>query len=140
MTVIKTNDLQIVIDGLKSQVDKVAQAILEALAERAFSTVVADYNKRLQLLHYPLRNPKTKEVLDSMPPSQIAKFVKKVIMQDTAYVYLPPGTEADKAGRMQELYGGKPWQMIRMKMQEFDYINAALAEAGLKGIKAKTIV
>lgn len=104
----------------------VKKAILGALVSKIKDDVVEDYQKRVQTQHYPLRNPITGDMLDSMPPSDIARFIIKTAFTDRALVYLPPGTEADRSGRMQELYGGRPWQRIRQMVQKLEYAKQAL--------------
>jgi hypothetical protein len=123
-------------EELTKAVRRAADAALEVLSQHVESTVIADYIKRVQQLHYPLRNPKTRAVMESMPPKVIATHIKRIVSPEKATVYLPPGTDADQAGRMQELYGGKPWQKIRLDMQNLENVNAVLNLMGLKGIKA----
>ena len=121
---------------LTKGVQRAANAALEGLSEHVRSAVVTDYIKRVQQLHYPLRNPKTRAVMDSMPPKQIATAIKRMVSPEKAMIYMPPDIEADKSARMQELYGGKPWQKIRVEMQNLDKVNAVLSLMGLKGITA----
>lgn len=121
---------------LTKGVHRAANAALEGLSEHVRMTVVNDYIKRVQQLHYPLRNPKTRAVMDSIPPKQIATTIKRMVTPEKAMVYVPPGTDADKSARMQELYGGKPWQKIRIDMQNLENVNMALGLMGLKGITA----
>jgi len=133
---IKAKNINELRQGLTNHVIKAANASLEALVEYVNISVVNDYTKRVQQLYYPLRNPRTKAVLDSIPPKEIAKNVNKIISENKGVVYIEPKTEADKSGRMQELYGGRPWQNIRSDMQNLDYVNRALNLMGIKGIKA----
>jgi hypothetical protein len=121
---------------LTKSVQRAASAVLEGLSEHVRLTVINDYVKRVQQLHYPLHNPKTRAVMDSMPPKEIAAAIKRIISPEKAMVYVPSGTDADKSARMQELYGGKPWQKIRIEMQNLENVNAVLNLIGLKGIKA----
>lgn len=121
---------------LKKGVRRAANASLEALSQHVESAVIADYIKRVQQLHYPLRNPKTRDVIESMPPKVIATHLKRIVSPEKATVYVPPGTDADRSSRMQELYGGKPWQKIRTEMQNLENVNSVLNLMGLKGIKA----
>ena len=123
-------------EELKKGVRRAADATLEVLSQHVETAVIADYIKRVQQLHYPLRNPKTRAVMESMPPKVIATHIKRIVTTEKATVYLPPGTDADQAGRMQELYGGKPWQKVRLDMQNLENVNAVLNLMGLKGIKA----
>lgn len=133
---IKVNNIKELREELTRGINRAAQASLEALTEHVRASVVEDYTKRVQQLFYPLRNPTTKAVLDSMAPKDIARKINKIISDDKGTVYIEPKTEADKSGRMQELYGGKPWQKIRTDMQNLDYVNKVLGLMGLKGIKA----
>lgn len=121
---------------LTKGVQRAANAALEGLSEHVKNAVVNDYIKRVQQMHYPLRNPKTRAVMDSMPPMEIAKTLKRIISPEKATVYVPPNTEADRAARMQELYGGKPWQKIRSDMQNLENVNSVLKQMGLNGITA----
>jgi hypothetical protein len=122
--------------GFRNEIKKISKAALGGLAAHIKDAVVSDYTKRVQQNHYPLRNPMTKKEMDSMPPKDIAKYVTKTVMVEKAIVYVPQKTEADKSGRMQELYGGKPWQKIRTNMQNLDYVNRILSQQGLEGLKA----
>ena len=133
---IKIQNIKELKEVLLERIKIAADASLKALTEHTHVSVMDDYIKRVQQLHYPIRDPRTKKILESMPPSEIAKTVIKIILDNKGTVYIEPKTEADKSGRMQELYGGKPWQKIRTDMQNLDYVNRVLANMGLKGIKA----
>ena len=133
---IKVKDIKELKQELTKHIVKAANASLEALTEHTRTSVIEDYIKRVQQLYYPLRNPQTKAVLDSMAPKDISRYVNKIISENKGTIYITPKTEADKSGRMQELYGGKPWQKIRTDMQNLDYVNRVLNIMGIKGIKA----
>lgn len=117
-------------------VRRAANASLESLSQHVYVTVTDDYIKRIQQLHYPMRHPQTREIVESMQPKDIVHSIVKSITEVKAVVYITPKTEADKSARMQELYGGKPWQKIRVDMQNLDYVNFVLASMGMRGIKA----
>lgn len=137
MATIKVDNIKDLMSGLKDNVEIVKKDIMRKLSDHIKISVVGDYTKRVQQLYHPLKNPETGDILESMPPQEIADFVTKTIFQNKAVVYLPPNTEADKSGRMQELYGGRPWFEMRMKMLNLDYMNRILPMVGLKGLKAK---
>ena len=121
---------------LTKGVQRAANAALEGLSEHVRFTVTDDYVKRVQQTYYPLRNPKTRAVMDSMPPKEIAKTIRRIVTAEKSMVYIPPDNEADKSARVQELYGGKPWQKIRSDMQDLENVNSVLKQMGLNGIKA----
>jgi hypothetical protein len=75
-----------------------------------------------------------------MEPQKIADSIEKVVESMRAIVYIPKGTLADQEARRQELFGGKPWQKIRGEMQDLNKLNEVLAELGLRGFRAKTVV
>ena len=126
--------------AMSADVYRISKAILGKLADHVKTEVVDDYTKRVQRDHYPVRNPINKEEIESMPPKEIARFVLKTVMPERAIIYIRPGTQANRSGRIQELYGGKPWQKIRTKMQNLDYVNQMLSSKGLGGVKAKPTV
>ena len=126
--------------GLYSEIEQISNDILNKMSTHVEGMITIDYTKRVQQSHYPLRNPMTKEVLESMPPVEIAKRVERLVSEDSAVVYMPPGTAADKSARMQELFGGKPWQAVRTKMQDLNYVNSVLPQIGLPGLRAKPTV
>lgn len=134
---IRVDNVKDLMVGFTDHINAAKKDILTKLSTHVKSSVVTDYVKRVQQLYYPLRNPKTGEILESMPPSEIADFVTKSVFADRAVVYLPPNTEADKSGRMQELWGGRPWSEMRMKMMNLEYLNRVFTMLGMKGIKAQ---
>lgn len=133
---VKIQNIKELREVLIERIKLAADASLKALTEHTYVSVMDDYIKRVQQLHYPIRDPRTKKILESMPPNEIAKAVTKIVLENKGTIYIEPKTEADKSGRMQELYGGKPWQKIRTDMQNLDYVNRVLINMGLKGIKA----
>jgi hypothetical protein len=137
MGVIKIDNTEQLVNGLRDEMQKIGDAVLEALADSVAADMASDYQKRVQSLHYPIRNPETKEPIESMPPTEIAGKLEKKVTENSAQVYIPPSGPADVSARMQELYGGSPWMKIRSKMQDLSYVNQVLASNGLKGIKAK---
>jgi hypothetical protein len=122
---------------LKTNIMRAGRSVIDSLSDYVKSSVIEDYIRRVQQLYYPLKNPHTKQPLDSMQPSEIAKFITKLIVNDRAIVYIPPNTEADKSARMHELYGGRPWQKIRVEMQNIDHVNRIIKALGIGGMKAK---
>ncbi|MEM3000629.1 MAG: hypothetical protein QXU32_00605 [Nitrososphaerales archaeon] len=128
------------VDSLHKEVDRISGDILYKLSKHVYDEITSDYSGRVQRDHYPLRNPMTREIIESMPPSLIADEIRhSVFDRESAIVYVPPGTEADKSARMQELYGGKPWQIIRSKMTNPDYVRGVMPIVGLNGIKVVTL-
>ncbi len=125
------------IGEMKAEMPKVSNAALEALSAHVEREVKNDYETRVQQLG-PIRHPITKQVLSMMEPRDIARHVKRIVEADRAVTYV--ADEADREGRRQELYGGKPWQMIRGKMQDINYVNSIIPEIGLLGLKAKPVV
>jgi hypothetical protein len=126
-------------DAMKTEIPKVSNAALEALSSHIEKEVKNDYETRVQQLG-PIKHPITKQVLSEMEPREIARHVERFVEGYRAVAYIARETPADKEGRRQELYGGKPWQVIRGKMQNLEYINSILPELGLIGIKAKPVV
>lgn len=133
------NNINQLFDAMKAEIPKVSNAALEALSSHIEKEVKNDYETRVQQLG-PIKHPITKQVLSEMEPREIAKHIERFVEGNRAVTYIARDTPADKEGRRQELYGGKPWQVIRGKMQDINYINGILPELGLVGIKAKTVV
>lgn len=126
-----------VIAAMQTEIPKVSSNVLEALSDHIQKEVKKDYETRVQQLG-PIIHPITKQVLSEMQAKEIAQYVERFVESNRAVTYV---TEvADKEARRQELYGGKPWQAIRGKMQNLDYVNGILPELGLHGIKAKPVV
>lgn len=123
---------QELLNGLK----RASGAVLEGLSQHVHTTMTDDYVKRVQHLHYPIRHPMTRAIVESLQPKDIVHSMIKTVTENRSIVYVTPGTDADKAARMQELFGGKPWQKIRVDMQNLDYVNAVLSSMGMRGIKA----
>lgn len=128
------NDL---IEAMGTELPKVSDAILHAFSDHVQKEVQQDYQTRVQQMG-PIRHPITKEVLSKMEAREIARYVEHFVEGNRAVTYVADA--ADKEGRRQELYGGKPWQAIRGKMQNIDYINGILPGLGLRGITAKPVV
>lgn len=129
-------DVNKMMEAMKMEIPKISGAVLEALSDHIQKEVKKDYETRVQRLG-PILHPVTKEVLSKMEPKQIATYVERFVEANRAVTYVAEA--ADKEARRQELYGGKPWQMIRGKMQDLDYVNGILPELGLQGIKAKPL-
>lgn len=128
------NDL---IQAMSTELPKVSDDILHAFSEHVQKEVQRDYQTRVHSMG-PILHPITKEVLSKMEAREIAQYIERFVEGNRAVTYV---TEvADKEARRQELYGGKPWQVIRGKMQSIDYINGILPDLGLKGITAKPVV
>lgn len=125
-------------DEMKTEIPKISNTVLEALSAHIEKEVKNDYETRVQKLG-PIKHPITKQIMSEMEPKEIAKYVERFVEGNRAVAYIAQHTPADKEGRRQELYGGKPWQAIRGKMQNLDYVNGALSEIGLTGLKAKPI-
>lgn len=140
MKQIKVSDVKTLMDGMRSEIPKFAEAALEKLSDYIKQVVTEDYQGRVQRGHFPLRHPVTNEVMSKMEPKDIAASIEKFVEGLRAVVYIPQGTDADREGRRQELFGGKPWQKIRGEMQNLDAMNEVLPNIGLRGFKAKTIV
>jgi hypothetical protein len=125
-----------VISAMQSEIPKVSDAVLDALSDHIQKEVKRDYETRVQQLG-PIIHPVTKQVLSEMEPREISKYVERFVEGYRAVTYV--AEQADKEGRRQELFGGKPWQAIRGKMQNIDYVNGILPGLGLHGIKAKPV-
>jgi hypothetical protein len=126
------------IDGLRSEIPKVSEAILENLGDHVHSAVKNDYRVRCQQSFYPIRHPITGKVISELRPSEIAKSVRKELEQKRVVIFVPPQTKEDVEARKQELYGGRPLQIVRSKMQDTEYVNRVLSKAGLQGVKARS--
>lgn len=137
---IKVNSVKALMEGMRSEIPKFANVALEHLGEYILKAVKEDYGNRVQRNFFPLKDPVSKQVISKMEPQEIAKSVEKFIEGMRTVVYIPQGTLADQEGRRQELFGGKSWQKIRGEMQDLNKVNEILAEIGLKGFKAKTVV
>lgn len=137
---IKVNSVKALMEGMRSEVPKFANVALEQLGEYILKAVKEDYGNRVQRNFYPLKDPTTKQIISKMEPQEVAKSIEKFIEGMRTVVYIPQGTLADQEGRRHELFGGKPWQKIRGEMQDLNKVNEILAEIGLKGFKAKTVV
>lgn len=130
-------NVDMLINEMKTEIPKVSKDVLDGLSTHVEIEVKKDYETRVQQLG-PIRHPVTKQVLSEMQPREIAKFVKRFVEGNRAVTYI--AQQADREARRQELYGGKPWQAIRGKMQNIDYINSILPELRLQGLRAKPIV
>lgn len=137
---IKANNVKALMEGMRLEIPKLGNVALERLGEYIQKAVQEDYRTRVQRDYFPLRDPATKEEISKMQPQDIAKSIEKFIEGMRTVVYLPQGTLADQEGRRQELFGGKPWQKIRGEMQDLNKVNEVLAQIGLKGFRAKTVV
>lgn len=140
MKTIKVKDVGTLMEGMRSEIPKLADIVLTKLNDYVEITVKDDYTNRVQRYNYPLLDPTTKEPISKMEPKDIAKSIEKFVEGLRSVVYIPQGTQADQEGRRQELYGGKPWQKIRGEMQDINKINEVLPTIGLPGFKAKTVV
>jgi len=137
---IPVKNLKHLINEMTKDIAKIGAKVLDGLGTHINETVVDDYRTRVQANYYPLRNPITKDVIDSIPPIEISKSILMMSMADRVINYIQPGTEVEKSARLQELFGGKTWQMIRTNMQNFEYVNRILTNLGMGSITAKVKV
>ena len=137
---VKAANIKTLMEGMRLEIPKFGELALERLGDYIQRAVKDDYQTRVQRNFFPLRHPVTNEEISKMQPKEIAESVDKFMDGMRVVVYIAQGSLADQEGRRQELFGGKPWQKIRGEMQDLNKINEILAEVGLKGFRAKTVV
>lgn len=127
-------------EGMRSEIPKLANVALEGLSSYVEHTVKDDYSNRVQNQFFPLYDPNSGEIISKMEPRDIARSIERFVEGMRAVTYIPQDTPEDQEGRRQELFGGKPWQKIRGEMQDLNLLNEVLPTIGLQGFKAKTVV
>lgn len=140
MTTIKFDNVEDLIPAMESELTKIQSNLLGVLGDHIFFNVESDYKTRVQKEFPAIIHPVTREVVSKMQPKQIAENLEKLVETSRVVVYIPKDTLADQEARRQELFGGKPWERMRGKMMNLDYVQNALNEEGVKGIRVKPVV
>lgn len=140
MKTIKFDSVNDLIPAMESELTKIQSSLLGVLGDHIFFGVQQDYKTRVQKEFPAIVHPVTREVLTKLQPKEIAENMEKLVETSRVVVYIPKDSPADQDARRQELFGGKPWERMRGNIMNLDYVQNALNEEGVKGIRVKPVV